>query len=89
MDQLPPASEITPMPTATMSAVTEARNANFLYQRCVNKVLAAFCRAGASECQVLRSHLGDRLPEFVAHLQAKGYVVNIQSDIVVVTLPSP
>ena len=65
-----------------------------LYQRACNRVVSFFqsqnlaARVGQSDqVGVLKVHLGNRLPEFLAWVQSKGYVTEVGDNTVLVSAP--
>lgn len=96
MDNLPPASEY-----AARKAAEPAQPAmpdgvkQHLYTRACNKVVSFFSRpaglvtrAGAADqVAVMKAHLGERLPEFLAWVQSKGYDAQVGENTVLVSAP--
>jgi len=65
-----------------------------LYQRACNRVVSFFqsqnlaVRVGQSDqVGVLKVHLGDRLSEFLAWVESKGYVTDVGVNTVLVSAP--
>ena len=65
-----------------------------LYQRACNRVISFFqsanlvARIGQPyQVGVLKVHLGDRLPEFLAWVESKGYVTEVGDNTVLVSAP--
>lgn len=66
-----------------------------LYRRACSHVVSFFSRSAerlsGSETQtaVLRGHVAERLPEFLAWVQSKGYEVEVGDSTIIVRAPAP
>lgn len=66
-----------------------------LYRRACSHVVSFFSRSaqrlsgGELQTAVMRDHVADRLPEFLAWVQSKGYDVEVGDSAVIVRAPAP
>lgn len=96
MENLPPATEYAARKaTEPAEPAMPASIKHHLYTRACNKVVSFFSRpsalvtrAGAADqVAVMKAHLGDRLPEFLAWVQSKGYDAQVGENTVLVSAP--
>lgn len=98
MENLPPASEYLAKKQSAQpmdEPKVADRIKEHLYQRACNRVASFFksenlaVRVGQTDqVGVLKVHLGDRLPEFLAWVESKGYVTQVGDNTVLVSAPS-
>jgi type III secretory pathway component EscR len=81
--------------TRTLPPHVADRIKDHLYRRACSHVVSFFSRSaerlsgGVAQTAVMRDHVAERLPEFLAWVQSKGYDVEVGDSTVIVRAPAP